>query len=67
MVLDFEATCQDKSIGKCLPQEIIEFPSVAIAADGTVVGDIQLYIRLNFNPVLTPFCKELTGAFNPNP
>ena len=63
LVLDFEATC---SGGKGAmrapePQEIIEWPAVALAADGSVVAEVQIYIRPVHHPQLHPFCVELTG------
>lgn len=57
-VLDFEATCDDKQ--QVLPQEIIEFPVVAVdATSHEVVATFRRYVRPKRNPVLTPFC---TGA-----
>lgn len=58
-VLDFEATCND---GPWRKQEIIEFPSVLYdLRSGSRVAEFQFYIKPLHNPILTPFCIELTG------
>mmetsp|Transcript_1088 Transcript_1088/g.1665 ORF Transcript_1088/g.1665 Transcript_1088/m.1665 type:complete len:230 (-) Transcript_1088:497-1186(-) len=66
-VLDFEATCDENTVPQ--PQEIIEFPSVLCAFEETAVGkrtlrvldEIQIYVKPEANPLLTPFCTQLTG------
>eukprot|EP00659_Diplonema_papillatum_P018620 gene18620-28712_t len=60
MVIDFEATCErDRSD---YPHEIIEFPVVVVhAAERRVVDEFHSFVRPVKNPVLTAFCKELTG------
>eukprot|EP00252_Welwitschia_mirabilis_P008489 TRINITY_DN2036_c0_g1_i3.p1 TRINITY_DN2036_c0_g1~~TRINITY_DN2036_c0_g1_i3.p1 ORF type:complete len:429 (-),score=75.96 TRINITY_DN2036_c0_g1_i3:349-1635(-) len=60
VVIDFEATCDS---GRQLnPQEIIEFPSVLVnAVSGKMEGHFHTYIKPIYHPVLTDFCKELTG------
>ncbi|KAK1681935.1 hypothetical protein QYE76_042783 [Lolium multiflorum] len=60
LVLDFEATCEkDKRI---YPQEIIEFPSVLVdGATGRIQSAFRRYVRPKYHPVLTPFCRDLTG------
>ncbi|KAM0876916.1 hypothetical protein ACQ4PT_035853 [Festuca glaucescens] len=60
LVVDFEATCEkDKRI---YPQEIIEFPSVLVdGATGRIQSAFRRYVRPKYHPVLTPFCRELTG------
>ncbi|MCO5551356.1 hypothetical protein L7F22_004857 [Adiantum nelumboides] len=61
VVLDFEATC-DESMETIQPQEIIEFPSVLLDCRTLTLGDrFQTYVRPHFHPILTPFCKHLTG------
>ena len=60
-VLDFEATC-DSEPG-LVENEVIEFPSVLIAA-GSVISEFQLYVKPMLTPVLTKFCTELTGITN---
>ncbi|KAK3126946.1 hypothetical protein QOZ80_7AG0565650 [Eleusine coracana subsp. coracana] len=60
LVVDFEATCQEK--GRIYPQEIIEFPAVLVdAATGRLVSEFRTYVRPRHHPHLTAFCKELTG------
>jgi inhibitor of KinA sporulation pathway (predicted exonuclease) len=69
VVLDFEWTCCNRR--KMEPHaEIIEFPSVLlqlrpgtqrVPAGAEVVSEFQTYVRPRHNPLLTPFCKELTA------
>jgi len=48
VVIDFEATCDEKSHNYNYPHEIIEFPAVLVnAADGSVVG-ILLFSFVSF-------------------
>ena len=61
-VLDFEATC-DEPVQLAQP-EVIEFPSVLLeyVHDKYIVkSEFQKYVKPVINPVLTPFCIELTG------
>ena len=60
IVLDFEATCGDKTPVR--PQEIIEFPSVLVSLDSfEVVDEFESFVRPYHNPQLTKFCCELTS------
>lgn len=60
IVLDFEATCDD--VNPPSPQEIIEFPSVLLSAHTfDVIAEFESFVRPAHHPVLTPFCRELTG------
>lgn len=60
IVLDFEATCDD--VNPPAPQEIIEFPSVLLSAHTfEVVAEFESFVRPVHHPVLTAFCRELTG------
>ena len=60
LVLDFEATCE-RNI-QIQPQEIIEFPCIAISTQDWQVKDIfHEYVRPRVHPNLSPFCTELTG------
>ena len=64
IVLDFEATCDD--VNPPSPQEIIEFPSVLLSARTfEVVDEFESFVRPVHHPVLTPFCRELTGIEQP--
>jgi len=60
VVLDFEATCDR---GKApYPQEIIEYPSVLLSGETfEVLDEFRSFVRPQHNPVLSPFCLELTG------
>lgn len=60
IILDFEATCCDKSPPK--PQEIIEFPSVLFSLEANrIVDEFQSFVKPVHNPVLTDFCKSFTS------
>lgn len=64
-ILDFEATCWINSENK-EQMEIIEFPSVLYKINETTktiefVSEFSEYVRPTINPILTPFCTELTG------
>lgn len=60
LVLDFEATCEKNVALK--PQEIIEFPCVALSTEDWRVKDsFHQYVKPRVNATLTPFCTELTG------
>lgn len=60
LVLDFEATCDDKNPPK--PQEIIEFPVVMVNARTMRTDSVfHTYVRPTVHPQLTPFCVQLTG------
>jgi len=60
LVLDFEATC-DNNVSNW-QHEIIEFPTVLVNAKTLEIEDeFHLYIKPEKNPILTTFCKELTG------
>ncbi|KAM3348463.1 hypothetical protein ACQJBY_022004 [Aegilops geniculata] len=60
VVVDFEATCvKDAQI---FPQEIIEFPAVLVdGATCRIESAFRRYVRPKHHPVLTQFCRELTG------
>ncbi|XP_015438796.1 PREDICTED: ERI1 exoribonuclease 3 [Dufourea novaeangliae] len=60
LVLDLEATC--KEFEKLQPQEIIEFPCVALSTKNWKVENVfHQYIKPKVHPQLTPFCTKLTG------
>uniref|UniRef100_A0A1I7T2A8 Exonuclease domain-containing protein n=1 Tax=Caenorhabditis tropicalis TaxID=1561998 RepID=A0A1I7T2A8_9PELO len=63
LVLDFEATCQENSLGPMHPvQEIIEFPVVQLStADWSEVRRFHKFVRPTVLPKLTAFCTSLTG------
>mmetsp|Transcript_17745 Transcript_17745/g.31047 ORF Transcript_17745/g.31047 Transcript_17745/m.31047 type:complete len:428 (-) Transcript_17745:37-1320(-) len=60
VVLDFEATCDDKQ--RLQPQEIIELPMVLVdASSGSQCGEFRTYVQPVHHPRLTSFCTQLTG------
>ena len=60
LVLDFEATCDDKKPPK--PQEIIEFPVLMVNARTLETDAVfHKYVSPTAHPQLTPFCTRLTG------
>ncbi|KAE8787853.1 hypothetical protein D1007_38174 [Hordeum vulgare] len=60
VVVDFEATCLKDA--RIFPQEIIEFPAVLVdGATGCIESAFRRYVRPKHHPVLTQFCRELTG------
>lgn len=60
VVIDFEATCDKDKVPN--PQEIIEFPSVLVnSRTGQLEASFQTYVRPVCHPILTDFCKDLTG------
>uniref|UniRef100_A0ACD5V176 Uncharacterized protein n=1 Tax=Avena sativa TaxID=4498 RepID=A0ACD5V176_AVESA len=60
LVVDFEATCEKDT--RIYLQEIIEFPSVLVdGATGRMESAFRGYVRPKHHPVLTQFCRDLTG------
>ncbi|XP_014775121.1 ERI1 exoribonuclease 3 isoform X2 [Octopus bimaculoides] len=60
LILDFEATCDNTR--KMHPQEIIEFPVLKLNSKTLETeAKFHRYIKPQVNPILTPFCTELTG------
>jgi hypothetical protein len=60
-VYDFECTCSEEK-GALKSQEIIEFPVVIIDVKAKAIKSVfQTYVKPVLDPVLTPFCTELTG------
>jgi len=60
LVVDFEATCEADRPN--YPNEIIEFPCVVIDTKKLeVIHKWRSYVKPKRNPILTPFCTELTG------
>ncbi|KAK7110273.1 3'-5' exoribonuclease 1-like [Littorina saxatilis] len=61
IIIDFEATCQDNN-DKFI-HEIIEFPAVLVdVQQKEIVGMFREFCRPTLNPVLSEFCKTLTGV-----
>jgi ERI1 exoribonuclease 2 len=60
LVVDFEATCEKEK--RIYPQEIIEFPSILVnGATGRIESAFRRYVRPKHHPLLTQFCRDLTG------
>ncbi|ESO87198.1 hypothetical protein LOTGIDRAFT_183637 [Lottia gigantea] len=60
LIMDFESTCWQND--KYRTQEIIEFPAVLLnLSNGEIEDEFQFYIQPQEEPVLSMFCKELTG------
>lgn len=60
LVLDFEATCDNRKPPK--PQEIIEFPVLKVNSHSLVTEAVfHSYVLPTVHPNLTQFCTELTG------
>ncbi|XP_041364611.1 ERI1 exoribonuclease 2-like [Gigantopelta aegis] len=60
IVLDFESTCWKDC--KYKTQEIIEFPCVLLNTwSGQIESEFQYYVQPSEHPVLSDFCKQLTG------
>lgn len=57
IVLDLEATCDDKTQ---IQSEIIEIGAVKLDENLKLVGEFQIFIKPILNPILTDFCKDLT-------
>jgi len=62
VVLDFEATCDHRANAPFGPPEIIEFPALKVCARTfNVESSFHTFVRPTLNPVLKPFCTQLTG------
>ncbi|KAH9503609.1 ERI1 exoribonuclease 2 [Bulinus truncatus] len=60
IVLDFESTCWEND--KFSPQEIIEFPAVLLnTKSGLIESEFHYYLHPTERPILSDFCKQLTG------
>jgi len=62
LVVDLEATCSDD--GSIAPEEmeIIEIGACWATESGVVLQRFQHFVRPLQRPILTPFCKSLTGT-----
>lgn len=59
IVLDLEATCwRDRTQKK--QSEIIEIGAVAIDEEGNIKDEFAAFVRPQLEPILSPFCTELT-------
>jgi 3'-5' exoribonuclease 1 len=61
LVVDLEATCDDKGAVPRAESEIIEIGAVLVEADTLrAVEEFQTFVRPVVHPTLTAFCTELT-------
>lgn len=61
LVIDFEATCDEPNPPNFL-HEIIEFPVVVVDVQlRRVCMEFHSFVRPMMHPILSPFCKQLTG------
>ena len=62
LVLDFEATCDDK---EKISQEIIEFPILMVDTKFfEIQSTFHQYVEPQINKKLSEFCTNLTGITN---
>lgn len=61
LVIDLEATCSEGNEIPAVDMEIIEVGAVWAQDDGAIIDRFQAFVRPVLNPVLTPFCHQLTG------
>lgn len=60
IILDYESTCWEQK--KFQTQEIIEFPAVLLnTLTGEVESEFHYYVMPEEQPMLSDFCKQLTG------
>ncbi len=60
IIFDLEATCWNgNSHGKV--SEIIEIGAVKLNLFGEIIGEYNRFVKPILNPILSPFCKELTS------
>jgi inhibitor of KinA sporulation pathway (predicted exonuclease) len=62
VIVDVEATCCDDESFPRAEMEIIEIGAVAVESEtGLIESEFQAFVRPLRNPVLTEFCRHLTG------
>ncbi|KAL5261760.1 hypothetical protein ACHWQZ_G007458 [Mnemiopsis leidyi] len=61
-IIDFEATCDENLPETDFMHEIIEVPVVLVStATAEIIDIFHEYVKPKMCPVLSPFCKKLTG------
>lgn len=60
IVFDLEATCWRGPVPKG-HHEVIEIGALKMDFTGEVVGYFSRFVKPDINPLLSPFCKSLTG------
>lgn len=62
LIVDFEATCTDTKFSNRDQMEIIEFPIIVLdIKHNMIVDEFHMFVKPTINPILTDFCKDLTG------
>lgn len=61
VIVDLEATCCENNEFERNKMEIIEIGAVLLNENFETVGLFQSFVKPIYNPVLTDFCKNLTG------
>jgi len=64
VIVDVEATCWAEDAPS--PNEIIEIGAVAYRLGQGQCDEFQTFVRPQLEPVLSPFCKDLTGIRQQN-
>lgn len=61
-IVDLECTCDNSENPIILRQdmEIIEIGAVVSDYEGNLISEFDSFVKPIINPILTPFCKELT-------
>lgn len=63
LVVDIEATCWESNEGRVHEMEAIEFGAVIVKTSTfEVLHKFTVYIKPQVHPILSDFCKQLTGA-----
>ena len=65
IVYDLEATCWPNR-PPSLQQEIIEIGAYKLGPGGEELGEFERLVRPVVHPMLSPFCRELTGIEQPD-
>lgn len=61
LVVDLEATCAKDGSILAANVEIIEIGAVWVTPEGELLDQFERVIRPVLHPILSPFCKQLTG------
>lgn len=61
LVIDLEMTCNDDDSISPDSMEVIEIGAVVSTTSGEVTAQFHSFVKPNINPILTDFCRELTG------
>lgn len=61
LIIDLEATCDDKPTWNRADMEIIQIGAVIVDPAGQTIKTYNAFAKPSIHPVLTDFCKNLTG------